>query len=48
MFIFLKTPSNVGGTFTKKLKKTTDSLEKWTQHNKEISHHGSLNNDGKL
>lgn len=33
-FLFLKTPSNVGGTFIKKLKKTTDLLEKWTEHNK--------------
>lgn len=35
-FIFLKTPSNVGGTFIKKRKKTTDLLEKWTEHNKKL------------
>lgn len=33
MFTFLKTPSIVGGTVMKKLKKTTDLLEKWTEHN---------------
>lgn len=30
-FLFLKTRSNVGGTFIKKLKKTTDLLETWTE-----------------
>jgi len=28
-FLFLKTPSYVGGTFIKKLTKTMDLLEKW-------------------
>lgn len=42
--LFLKTPSNVGGTFIKKLKETIDLLEKWTEHNKKTPHHGSLNN----
>lgn len=52
-FLFLKTPSHVGGTFSKKLKKTSDLLEKkWTEHSKtkqnKASHHGSLNNDQAL
>lgn len=51
-FLFLKTPSNVGGTFIKKLKETIDLLEKWTEHNKikktktkkhKTPHHGSFN-----
>lgn len=33
-FLVLKTPSYVGRTFIKKLKKTTDLWEKWTEHNK--------------
>lgn len=49
-FLFLKAPSNVGGTFIKKLKETIDLLEKWTEHNKikktkqnTTPHHGSFN-----
>lgn len=33
-FLFLKTPSNVGDAFIKKLKEIIDLLEKWTEHNK--------------
>lgn len=46
-FLFLKTSSNEGGTFIKKLKETIDLLEKWTEHNKisktNSTHHGSFN-----
>lgn len=35
-FLSLKTPSNVGGLFIKKLKRTIDLLEKWTEHHKKI------------
>lgn len=44
-FLFLKTPSNVGDAFIKKLKETIDLLEKWTEHNKKkiTPHHGSFN-----
>lgn len=35
-FLFLNTPSNVGGLFVKKLKRTIDLLEKWTEHHKKI------------